>query len=693
MYSKRIKIFIIASLLILSVWIGRLIQMQIIMASDVQKEIAGLKKQLGQTQQLKTLRGSIIDRRGRILAFDEPKFRLCIDYTLSCYRDERITECMRLLAANKSDPQNAIKEINEEINNKVEDIKAIINQCELFGFEPNQIEEKLNQINNKIWNLREYLAGQWSYPNQNFQEAQPDEIQRNLLTYKVDIPENYQSYALFDLETDDAIFAAQTEFLNVEHIEIQPRVQRSYPYGTVAAQTIGWIGPVQKTKDDVNLFADDKLQEYLDGELCGREDGIEYVFERTLRGSRGEQNFDIDKNLISQTKTKFGQDVVLTLDIKLQKRIEEFLANYNHEPGCGPGMSVVIIDVDSADILTLVSMPVFDPQLARYDYGKLVRDVNRPLINRAINELYPPGSVAKPLILIAGMETGMITADEEISCPAESAPAGWPDCWIFKQSRVGHDNMWTNNARNALKGSCNVYFSRLADKIDDKLLQRWLLEFGYGQTVLSSPETIQDRLDSDSSFADTQTSRNLRQAAGAISSKNPSKEDSALMRIPLLQEGEKRYFGIGQGNLRVTPLQVANSMAIIARHGVVLQPRLFKEAEKSGGLSLGISEQTLKTVYEGMSAVVNETSGTAHDAFSGMLKTFKQEDVEIFGKTGSTEGPEHAWFAGFAQDGSNRKIAIAVLIENGKHGSQNAAPLACSFIQFCIEEGYLGKIE
>jgi len=92
-----------------------------------------------------------------------------------------------------------------------------------------------------------------------------------------------------------------------------------------------------------------------------------------------------------------------------------------------------------------------------------------------------------------------------------------------------------------------------------------------------------------------------------------------------------------------------------------------------------------------MKAVVNETSGTAYEGFATMLNTFKQEDVTVFGKTGSTEGPEHAWFAGFAQDGSNRKIAIAVIVEGGQHGSSDAAPLACNIIQYCIEEGYLGN--
>ncbi len=680
MYSKRIKIFIVAALLLLLVCIGRLAQMQLITASDVQKEIAQLKR--GRTQQYKTLRGSILDRYGKELACDEPQFRLSINYTLSCYWDERVQKCELILASRKNNPQEAIDKAAEEIHNKIEDIKQIITTCEQFGFETYQIEEKIRQINDEIWYQRTYQAWKRNYPDEEFEQAVPDANDRNLLAYKVDIAEMYQSYPLLDLKTDDDIYAAQIEFLDVEGVEIVPKVQRSYPYGTVAAQTIGWVGQAQgQPENDANLFADDELQSYLPGEVCGREGGVEYVCESILRGSRGEESFDIDKKLINRTETKLGDDVVLTLDIELQKKIETDLITYNHEPGCGPGMAAVVIDVESAEILALVSLPVYDLNKARYNYGRIIKDPNKPMINRSINALYPPGSVVKPLILIAGMETGIITADTEISCPSEAAPPGWPNCWIFNRYGYGHDTKWKNIARNAIKGSCNVYFSHLADMLDSDVLQRWLLEFGYGREVLSAPPAIDQ----------TEYSRNLRQAAGAISSTNPTSEDSASMRMPPLQPKDKKQFGIGQGNLRVNPLQVANTMATIARQGIIMQPRLFREMQNPGSISLGLSAKTLETVYDGMGAVVNESGGTAHDQFAPVLNMFAQEDVKIFGKTGSTTGPEDAWFAGFAQDSSGHKIALAVIVEGGQHGSSDVAPLARNIIQRSIEAGYIGN--
>lgn len=660
--------------------------MQLLAGSRVQNEIAELKRQRGLTQQLNTLRGKILDRKGEKLALDEPRFWLNIDYSLSQYWDQRIQKCMLQVAAQKDDPQEAIDKTRQEIHNKIEDIKVIINKCVHFGLEPNEIDDKILQINDRIWNLRAHLTWKWNYPDQEFEQAVPDPNERLLLVYKKgDIAEMYQSYPLLELQTDDDIFAAQLEFLNVEGIEILPRAQRYYPYSTVAAQTIGWVGEVSQPKD-IAIFEDDRLRRYLPGEVCGREDGVEYVCEAILRGRRGEKYIDIDKQLVSHTEISIGQDVVLTLDIELQKRIEKYLTDYPHDPNIGPGMAAVVLDVETGDILALVSLPVYDLNRARYDFNKLLKlsdpnDPNKPLINRAINARYPPGSVVKPLILIAGLETNMITPETVIPCPAEPAPSMWPNCLIYKAGHSGHSLMWENNARNAIKGSCNIYFSHLADMIDPKLLQYWLYEFGYGQNILSPPDTIKY----------TEFNRTLRQLPGTISSTNPKKNNLTLEQMPPLRDSDRRYFGIGQGNLRTTPLQVANAMATIARRGIFKYPRLFKEMQYEQEYSIDISQQTFDVIYGGMWAVVNETHGTAFKQFGPVLHTFADQDVRIYGKTGSTEAPEDAWFAGFAEDSRRRKLAFSVIVEGGQHGSQDAAPLVRDILQICIEEGYIGK--
>ena len=749
MYDKRIKIFVIISALLLLVCFLRLIQMQLLPTSSVQSDIEELKRQRGQSQELKTVRGKILDRTGKKeLATDEPQFQLCINYKLSSIWDQRVRqsnnnncqnrrEAIAALVFGESEPP-AVDELKKHIDvcqtcQNLYQALQIINKCTHFGLERKDIEAQIAKINHKIWNLRTFLAWRRNSPDpkiiekyngkvsnvplseaiRDFQKKFPDKNQRLMMVDKIDdIPEMSKAWPLLELKTDDDIFTAQLEFSNIDGIQILPKAQRFYPYGTVAAQTIGWVGPVTQNQEDRGLFANDKLSSYLSGEICGREDGVEYVCETILRGRRGELFRDIDGQL-SRTDIQFGKDVSLTLDIELQQRIENYLTTYKHDPNCGPGMSVVVIDVGTGDILALVSIPVFDLNRARYDYSDLINDPDKPLINRAINEWYPPGSVVKPLILIAGLESGKITPDEVIGCPAQKAPMNWPSCWLYNRYGTGHDGRWENNARKAIRGSCNIYFSRLADRIEPQVLQQWLFKFGYGRNILSAPAYI----------AETEHSRNLRQLPGVISNTIPRGAISNFEQIRPLRESERRWFGIGQGDLRVTPLQVANAMAAIARGGLYKPPRLFLESPQepeststpkiehressiedrlsavasskaeTSSIDLNISPETLAVIYDGMSAVVSKTGGTAYSIFAPILTSLAEQDIKVYGKTGSTEDPEHAWFAGFAIDGANRSIAIAVVVEGGQHGSSDAAPLARDIIQFCFDYGYIGRAE
>jgi len=723
MYEKRVRIFVIASAVMLSACILRLAQMQLLPGSSVQDEIARLKSQGGSSQQIKTLRGKILDRKGRILAADEARFQLCISYSLCSILDANVPRAALAGAFRRSnaDPTNAAlreacKELEVQLETKRNEVIDIIDKCAQFGVEPEQIRAKIRIVNNRIWKLRTFLAWRRNDPDPriiakygkvssvplseavaDFKKSVPSENRRLELTAEVTgLPKMNKPIPLLELKTDDDVFNAQVEFLEVEGVEIVPTGHRFYPYETAAAQTIGWVGPASQL-EDMQLFANDKLASYLGGEVCGREDGVEYVCESILRGKRGELAWDIDSQLVSQTETRFGKDVYLTLDIELQKRIEDYLRDYEHGPDYGPGMAAAVIEVATGDILALVSLPLFDLNRVRDGYKELAASklVNKraydPLVNRAINRRYPPGSAVKPVIFVAGAETGVITADEVISCPARAAPDGWPNCWIYNTYKwLGHDNQWpNNNARNAIRGSCNIYFSRLANRIEPLALQQWLFGFGYGRSIVPPPQCIKG----------TEFDRNFRHFCGRISSGVPQGKIERFDQIPSLSQRERRWFGIGHGKFLATPLQVANGMAAIARAGIYKNPQIFLDNPydpnlvmrcPSGDVSLGISEETLSVVRDGMSAVVNEQDGTAHNTFKPFLADFARQDVKIWGKTGSTE-PPNAWFAGFAADSQGRSIAMAVVIEGGQSGASDAAPLGSNIIQLAIEEGYVGK--
>ena len=675
------------------------------------KGIAELKLQQGVSRQLKTIRGKILDRKGRVLAANEPQFQLHINYKLSCTLDDRVRRAKLLrLAGTKP----SLLEERKKLEAKLDELQKIIDKCTYFAHGEIDIEQQITSINNKIWNLRTFLAWRRNRPdpkiiakykgrisNVPLSEAIVDfekqfpELDKRLLEIEEiqDIPEMNRGWRLVELKTDADVFDAQLEFMDVEGIEILPKSRRVYPYGSVAAQTIGWVGPPQER--DKQLFVNDRLSQYISDEVCGREDGVEYICETILRGRRGEEIWDIDRELISRTETQFGKDVSTTLDIELQKKIEDYIVDCNLNPNCSAPMAAVVIDVNTSDILALVSVPTFDLNRVRYDYGDLSSDSNEPLRNRAINKAYPPGSVVKPLILTAGLQSGKITPDKVISCPAKKAPQGWPSCWLFNQYQSGHDYKWQNHARNAIRGSCNIYFSQLADRIGSSVLQLWLFKFGYGHEIPLAPRLSANN---NENWAPSIEHRELRQVAGQISTGIVKGNISSFQQIPPLQTGEKRLFGIGQGNLRATPLQVANAIAAIARGGVYKPPRLImddpnknptSEIQKPDGVKLGISPQTLDVIYDGMSAVVNEFGGTAYAEF--LQSSLPLQGVKVYGKTGSTEQPSNAWFAGFATDNAGRKLSIAVLVEGGQRGSQDAAPLAHDILQFCIDAGHLGR--
>jgi penicillin-binding protein 2 len=705
MYDKRVKFFVILIAVLVLFWVVRMMQMQLVSGSFYRDKITKLKLQEGDSRQLKTIRGRILDRNGEVLAADEPEFQLCISYKLSRFMDERVRRAKLEKAARQGKAALAQADVLDELQRKVDDLELMIDKCVYFGLERAEIEERIRTINDRTWNLRSFLAWVRSKPDLNilekyngqidsvpesealadFEKKFPNEDERLLRIAAVDyIVEMDKSWPLFELKTDDDIFTAQLEFLEIDGVSIQPKAHRVYPYGSAAAQTIGWVGPATQ-KEDLELFEGDKLSRYLSDEVCGRDDGTEYVCETVLRGRRGQVVYDIDQELVDRTESEFGEDVTLTLDIRLQQSIEEYLADCSHNTNCQTPIAAVVIDVATNDILALVSTPVFDLNYIRQNYGSALRDANEPLRNRAINKQYPPGSVIKPLILIAGLESGKITADEIISCPAKKAPAGWPSCWLYNRfSWMCHDDKGPNYARNAVKGSCNIYFSRLADRIEPSVLQGWLYAFGYGREIPLAPAAVREG----------KQGRDLRQAAGVISSSKPEGSVTSLEQLPVLAAGERRYFGIGQGNLRATPLQVANAMAAIARGGLYRAPRLFIEdanETNSEQVDLNISAATLNVVRDGMSAVVNEPEGTAYNEFAPA--GFALQGIEVFGKTGSTEAPDNAWFGGFAEDGAGRAIAIAVVVEGGQHGSSDAGPLARDIIQFCVDAGYIGQAE
>ncbi|MFA5292810.1 MAG: penicillin-binding transpeptidase domain-containing protein [Phycisphaerae bacterium] len=666
MSNKRLKILAFLCVVFAAVCILRLAYIQLNSHSAWQNQLEKIRT--GKSTPLVALRGKILDRNDNVLATDEACFTLCIDYRFARLADERFWTVQSLKCSDDSERQKIKEKYQQDYNG----LNETIYKCAEFkNCEPLQISEQINrQINDPIWQLRIYLAGKRKYPNQEFETAEPDANERLLLASAVDIAEMHQPQPLMMLANDDEVLAAQLKFIDTPGIQVAAGTMRIYPYKNSACQLIGWVKPWNSADEDPN--------NYSPGDLIGF-NGMEWFCEPYLKGKSGRIVYDIDNQIVSRTERQFGNNVKLTIDIELQQKLENLLDNPDLNPD-GRAIGVVVVDVNSTDILAMASIPDFDLNNVRSNYSKLRADKNQPLLNRVLSEVYPPGSSAKPIILAAGMAEKKITANEIISCPSVAPPPGWPNCWIFKSSGSGHDEQWAdeggNKARNALKGSCNIYFSHLAVRIAPEVLQQWLYEFGFGRDALE----IRDPaiIDSFRNFP----GRTFPQSAGIISSSRPKTES-----LPPIDSAERRFFGIGQGSFRATPLQVVNAFAAIARGGFFKKSRIIATEPADAGYSLNLSSEIIAVIYDGMHAVVNESGGTAVRQFAEA--GFESKGIKVFGKTGSTERPYHAWFAGFAKDNHGKTIAFAVVVEGGQAGSSDAGPIARDIISLCIETGHL----
>lgn len=691
MYSKRLKIFITFCLCLTSVVLLRLLLMQTGQSRQQAIDLTNTMRNKPAVV-LPTLRGKIFDRNGKTLAVDTPRFYLYMNYNLTRLLDER-WQFAQLMNKTKGDTteEQAREKLREEYADDLKTLFRAIQWCsKLPGNSEQSIRDEIKKVNDTVWNMRSYVAWRKYYPDRNFSEFEKvyDEKDQIKLAFIERIVEMTQNYPIIELKNEDEKFSAEFFFAESKDVSVASEPVRQYPYNDVASQIIGWVKPKSDADDDdelVKLLAKDKLASYQGQELVGFA-GVEWVCEPYLRGRRGLVEYDRDGQLVSESQTQFGQDVALTIDIELQKKVEQMLADPEKNKFSMEGGAAVLIDVPTGEILAMVSMPTFDLNKVRSNYLKYRNDPARPFISKAIEKIYPPGSTLKPAILIAGMEENKITPGTVISCPAENAPRGWPSCWIWRQAHSCHDYQWDNTARNALKGSCNIYCSHVANMLDSRTLQRWLYSVGFGHQILPVPEYPSANLDDEEL---ENIGRNLRESGGVIWTGFATIRDKPLSEFPDIAKYEKRHFGIGQASMRATILQVANYMSTIERGGVYRQVRLYKDKSTKKFDNLGISAQSIATVKDGMYAVVNETGGTARKIFEDA--EHNKYGVTVFGKTGSTQGSDNALFASFCEDTSGRALAMAVIVEKGQSGAQDAAPLCRQIIDICIDAGYIGN--
>ncbi len=421
--------------------------------------------------------------------------------------------------------------------------------------------------------------------------------------------------------------------------------KRVYPKAT-AAHALGYVGEISQRQ--LARMVEDG---YRLGDLIGQT-GIESVYDQDLKGVDGGRQVRINASgrelgLMADIPAQAGDDLVLTLDARVQAAAEEALGR---EAG-----AIVALDPRNGEVLALVSKPDFDPnifagRIRAKDWKELLDDERKPMNNRALQGLFPPGSVFKLVTAIAALESGVITPETHFECLGIYWIATWPyRCW----KEIGHGSVSLDRA---IPESCDIFFYQTGLRLKVDRLQRWAHELGFGsKTGIDLPS----------------------EAQGLVPDPAWKERTQQMPWFP----GNTVMMSIGQGYLLATPLQLAVMVATIANGGIRVTPHLVKRVLASDGsvvreidvppaAKVRIHDETLRLIQNGMEAAVQDRRGTAWRS--------RVQGLSVAGKTGTAQNPhgeDHATFVTFAPL-ENPQIAIAVIVENGGEGGLTAAPMA-----------------
>lgn len=443
--------------------------------------------------------------------------------------------------------------------------------------------------------------------------------------------------------------------------------------------------------------------QYQDGDVVG-DAGLERSQENVLRGLRGVRSVRVDTGKATQVEAAQGQPIALTLDVMLQARVQAIMSpefglavvqpwhhqdSATQQPGEALYGAAVVLDVDSGDVLAMVSTPTYSLEELRERPEMLSADtpdlrVRQPLVNRAISKPYQPGSIVKPLILLDAVKRGAYTLDQTIECTGHLFPnrSDIYRCWIYKRYQTTHNDQLGHSlhADEAIMASCNIFFYTLGRRLGPEGIIDAYRVFG----VLESYD-----LGLDLEYPGTLGN------GGDISK---------------IETGDAIQMGIGQGPVAWTPLHAADAYATIARGGIRVSPRLIKGAPRPESRDLGLDSRAIDTALRGLMRSVSDEFGTGHTLTADGVREniFTNKEIKVWGKTGTAaaspivgdpdgEGPspgqileqgDHSWFVVLV--GRDRpRYAIAVVTDFGGSGGKVSGPITNQIIRALIDEGYL----
>ncbi|MEO5332001.1 MAG: penicillin-binding protein 2 [Magnetococcus sp. YQC-5] len=453
----------------------------------------------------------------------------------------------------------------------------------------------------------------------------------------------------------DEVSSIEVRIHEFPGVDLQSQSVRYYPLNELACHIMGYLG--EPSDLDRKRF---KRIQFRSGDLVGKS-GVEQRFEEVLRGREGMVEMEVNAvgrhvRELHRTPPQTGSDLYLSLDADLQQEAQLALGN---EVG-----SVVAMDPNTGEILAMVSNPTYDPNqfirgFSHAQWQAMNLDPDRPLINKAIQGQYPPGSTFKIVVALAGLIHGKIDPKETFFCGGSLVKEEQRFyCW----RRHGHGSM---GLLQAMTQSCDVYFYKLSERLGVDAIERQARRMGLGSVTGVDLEG---------------------EKAGLI----PSRSWKRKMFKTSWYPGETYITGIGQGYVLTTPLQLANMIATVANGGTVYRPSLLRmQSDRKPEIVYKntISSYHLDLLREGLEAVVHDPTGTA-------AKARPEGGIRAAGKTGTSQVvrhkrdksgqlikstnenlQDHALFVCYAPVEKPR-IALSVIVEHGGHGGAAAAPVA-----------------
>ncbi len=711
---RRMRLCLVGFALLLCVVLGRVIQLEVGHGAAFRSEAA---KPLVRRQSVPGVRGRILARDGTVLAYDKEIPALAIHYR---WLEEppnrrwlRWVARSRLSRADRKDPRRVAE---EEDRLRAERAQLARRLARLCGVSVERWNRRGRQIQARVERIAQSVNRRRAGPCSHDREPQssgdssttpsPSLLGRigswalDLLRASMDEPppepivvaEQLDYHVIVEDVPLKVVARIEAHPERYPGVKIVPRTRRAYPSGRLAAHLLGHLGAVEQQE----LEPGSSHAAYHPEDRVGRT-GLQRRYEHLLRGRRGVavELTDRSGRILASYRSRdpgVGRDLVLTLDLGLQRSAEALLQSALKRreilsPEAEPaGGAVVVMDVHSGAVVTAASAPGFDPNVfaggQEAELRPVLSDPARPLFDRTIQMAVPPGSIFKIVTAAAMLDSSVVDPDEPFYCQGYlHRPDRWR-CAIFLRDGVGHGEV---TLLDAIAQSCNVYFFHHAGQLGPGPLVEWASRFGFGRhTGIDLPG----------------------EASGAL----PNPQSIRLSEGRPWRDADTQSLAIGQGSLRVTPVQVVCMLAAIANGGSLVTPHVVADLglpELGDGQSTadladladdpihlepprpipGLDARALATIREGLNRVVADPSGTAHG-------TVYLDSVRIAGKTGTAQtGPGRAgqaWFAGYVPADAP-KLAFVVVLEHAGDAAETAGPVANRLVRKMQQLGYFSR--